>query len=117
MNPVTIEVSPNILKRENSRWVLDAPMAKTGGGLFTISAPWCKHCSELKKEVSKAQKIVPFDFFDMQGDKTESHKQKMKELGVNGFPTMFYVGKAGVLFPYTGDRSASALSEVFSRRN
>ena len=116
MNPVSTEVSPEILQKTKDGWRIAAPSAQPGGGMFAVVADWCGHCKTLKSTVAQAQRNKPFDFFYMTGDKTNDHKTKSQQLGVEGFPTTYFIGRNGVLFPYNGARSVPAFNELFSSK-
>lgn len=116
MNSLSIEISPELIKRNEKTWKLDIPMAQTGGAMFAITADWCSHCKELKKTVSEAQRNKPFDFFYMTADKTKNHSNKVNEMGVEGFPTTYFVGRGGNLYTYEGERSIRAFNELFTSK-
>lgn len=114
---MSVEIQPNVLKRNGyGQWVLDIPMAHSGGGLLAVTAEWCSHCNTLKNTVPKAQTLNPFDFYWMNGEKTPMHEQKSQEMGVEGYPTMYSIKRNGVLEEYRGGRSANDLASSFSRR-
>jgi hypothetical protein len=113
---MSIELSPNSLRRTpDGRWQITLPAAHPGGALFAVVAPWCGHCSNLKNNVFQAQSANPFDFFFLDGDQSDFHRKKVEQMGVMGFPTIFYVGKDGYLKEYNGSRSSEALARNFSK--
>jgi thiol-disulfide isomerase/thioredoxin len=111
-----IEIHPNVIMGSPDRPVLGTPMAKTGGGLFAITAEWCGYCKKLKNSVQQARGVQPFDFFWMDGDKSPAHKKKAVDMKVEGFPTLYYIERGGQILPYTGGREPSDLVHVFHSR-
>lgn len=83
------------------------------GSLVAITAQWCSHCKNMKKEFEK----VPELYASMNGDPrarffwVETHPNfKDDELDVEGFPTVrFYMGGKGK--DYNGPRSADGLTK------
>lgn len=112
-----IEVQPDLLqKNSKNQWILNSDMARSGGGLFAVVAEWCGHCTHLKTAIREAQKINAFSFFYLDGGNvSKSHRAKLEEMQIDGFPTVFYVGRDGVLTLYNGKRSPEALAQVFHR--
>ena len=102
-------------KSYDGKWRITHPAAAPGGALFAITSEWCTHCKNLKKNVQEAQLIQPFDFFFLDGDQTDAHRAKTTEMGVQGFPTMYQVGKDGVLTDYNGGRHVEALARTFTK--
>jgi len=84
--------------------------------MFAVVADWCGHCRTLKATVPQSQLLMPFDFFYMNGDKTQEHRDKTERMGVHGFPTIYYINRDGVLQEYTGGRSANDLARVFHKK-
>jgi thioredoxin-like negative regulator of GroEL len=112
---MSTELSPNAVQRDSSgSWRISHPSAHPGGALFAVVAPWCGHCSNLKKNIAQAQSVQPFNFFFLDGDKTDINRTKTNEMGIQGFPTIYYVAKDGILKEYNGGRSAEALARNFS---
>jgi len=111
----TVEVRPDTVRFNAGKWQLIHPAAHRGGALFAVTASWCGYCNQLKSNVPKAQSMNLFDFFWLDGDKTESHKRKATQMGIQGFPTLFYVDRNGYLLPYNGGRSPAQLAQVFHR--
>lgn len=110
------EIAPNALQKgPDGRWRIVHPSAHPGGALFAVTAPWCGHCQNLKKNVTQAQLVQPFDFFYLDGDQSDSHRAKIEQMGIQGFPTMYYVGKDGILKEYNGGRHPEALARSFSK--
>lgn len=108
----TVEVMPETVQLINGKWQLVSPLAQSGGGLFAVTADWCSHCAQLKKTVPKAQEMNMFNFFWMDGDK---HQAKAQEMDIQGFPSIYYIGRNGILHTYNGGRSAEQLAQVFHR--
>lgn len=113
---MSVEIGPDVIQKRNGKWNLTLPIAQSGGGLFAITSSWCGHCNQLKQTVPKAQKIIPFDFFWLDAEKTPSHEAKARQMDVKGYPTMYYIGRDGVLQEYNGGRSEQDLAQVFHRR-
>lgn len=109
------EVSPNTVQRTPFGWKLNHPAAAPGGCLFAVTAKWCGHCSNLKKNVSKAQSFAPFDAFYLDGDASDANRQKAEEMGIEGFPTVYYVGRDGILKPHQGPTDPQSLGRTFHK--
>lgn len=110
------EILPSAVQNRNGRWQINHPALHAGGALFAITAEWCPHCTQLKGAiVPQAQRFNPFLFFWMDGDKTDAARTKTQQMGIQGFPTIYYVGKNGYLQQYDGDRSPQQLARVFHR--
>ena len=114
MNPD--EVLPKTVQMRNGRWQLNHTKAHPGGGLFAVTAEWCPHCVQLKNQVvPKAKELNSFNFFWMDGDKTEDARTKSQQLNIEGFPTLYRIERDGYLTEYNGDRSPSGLAQSFHR--
>lgn len=113
-----IDVSPNTIvqDRNSGKMRIDSGLAKPGD-MFAVTAPWCGHCNTLKKNVDSAQQQSQFNFFNLEGDRTPQHQAKTKEMGIEGFPTVYAVGPYGYLQQYQGGRSAEAIASNFKRRS
>jgi thiol-disulfide isomerase/thioredoxin len=111
-----IEIAPITIQFHNNAWRLLHPTSHSGGAMLAITTNWCPHCVALKNSiVPAAQQLTQFNFFWMDGDKTDAARQKSRQLDVKGFPTLFYVDKGGYLRRYDGDRSTSQLAQTFHR--
>src|SRR5690349_20226194 len=104
-----IELPPDILRKNQKGWAVNFPLATNGGALFAVTAPWCGHCSALKKSVAEAQARRPFDFFYSDGDKSDKHRQQVQQMGIEGFPTLYGIAPGGLLVPYEGGRDPNSL--------
>ena len=109
------EILPNTIQRTFNGFKLNHPAAAPGGSLFAVTASWCSHCSNLKKNVSRAQAITPFDVFYMDGDASDASRKKAEEMGIVGFPTVYYVGKDGSLKQYQGPTDPESLGQTFHK--
>ncbi len=110
-----VEVPPDAIGKTNRGWAITNPIAANGGALFAITAPWCGHCQQLKQQVREAQYQRPFDFFFMDGDKSQAHKLQTNRMGVEGFPTLYRVETGGQLVEYNGGRDVKSLAQNFSK--
>lgn len=72
------------------------PKAAGTGGLVLISQDWCGHCQRVKPELSKVASMTgnAFPIFIVNGD---ADPELVKDLGVRGFPTIFFIGKNGAI--------------------
>ncbi len=111
---MTVEVIPNTITTRNGQLALDTGLAKPGD-MFAVTAEWCGHCTNLKKNVEAAQRLGKFTFFNFTGDASPAHQQAAKQLGVRGFPTVFKVKPYGLLERYEGPRHPEAIASTFSR--
>lgn len=110
---MTIEIAPNVVQNIDGNWKLTNPLAQTGGTLFAVTTEWCGHCKRLKNNVKAAQNMVPFKSFYMDGDKSPVHEEKSRYLGVKGYPTVYYVGRNGILREYKGGTNPDQLASIF----
>lgn len=72
------------------------PRATGTGGLVMVKNDWCGFCVKVKPELSKVASMTgkAFPIFTIDGD---SEPELTKDLGVRGFPTIFFVGKNGAI--------------------
>ena len=81
-----------------------------GPCVLFCKADWCGHCTRAKPEIAEAARrmgsVVPVYVID--ADKQE---KIVSGLGVQGFPTIFYVDQNGRKHEYGGDRTGRAISE------
>jgi protein disulfide-isomerase-like protein len=77
--------------------------------LVLYFAPWCGHCKTLKPEWEKLSKagIKGVTISEVNAD---DEKEKAKEAGVDGFPTIILYNK-GEQKVYSGARTAEAISK------
>jgi len=101
------EGKPHCLNEQS----LDKVMA-AGDVLVTFHAPWCGHCVALEPEFEKASKMVHdaeisahLATFD-----GSMYREKLKDFGLKGFPTIRWYTPHGDFFDYTGPRKASQIS-------
>lgn len=76
-------------------------------------ADWCGHCQKLKPTwdvVKQEFKGSGLKVVELNADKDQT---AMKKLGIQGFPTIFYLTKSGEKKEYTGDRSKASLAAFF----
>jgi hypothetical protein len=77
-------------------------------GLLAIKVEWCKYCKDLDREVKAAMGWQPFPFYWMNGDAIPA-RWKMRDMGVDSFPSLFLVLPDGTLCPYGRGRKAESL--------
>ena len=106
---IAIEITPELISKKGNDWHLNVPMAHSGRAMFAVIADWCHYCKELKKNVTEAQQTARFPFFHMDGDKNGTFAQTM---GVRGYPTIFHVGRDGLLTRYNGGRDKDSLIQM-----
>ena len=77
--------------------------------LVLYYAPWCGHCKALKPEWAKLEQegIKGVTISKVNADE---EKEKVKEAGVDGFPTIILYNK-GKSTVYSGARTAEAISK------
>lgn len=110
-----IEVRSNLLTQSNNgQWVLQVPQSHRGGGLFAITADFCSHCQSLKKNVQEAQHRTSFDYFYLDGA-SQSNKQLLSQMNIEGFPTMYNINRNGILTEYNGGRNVESLAQTFHK--
>jgi filamentous hemagglutinin family protein len=87
--------------------------AKNTGALLLVKAEWCSHCMKLKPILKKVSEKLgsAFPIFTIDADKDS---QIVNSLGVDGYPTVFFVNREGVISgKYESDRTESSfLSEI-----
>lgn len=70
-----------------------------GPAVLFVKADWCPHCREMKPEMQKAAallgSVVPVYAVD-----SEKHEDVIQKMGVDGFPTIFYMDREGKLTMY-----------------
>jgi glutaredoxin len=81
------------------------------GVLFAITADWCGYCTKLKNAV-KDSGITAY-YFDATDNNNSEIQNKLGEMNVNSFPTIFKVGNGGELVPYNGSRDVGDLRKNF----
>ena len=72
------------------------PKAAGTGGLVLIKANWCGHCKRVIPELSRVASMTggAFPIFVVDSD---ADPELVKDLGVKGFPTIFFIGKNGAI--------------------
>jgi len=69
--------------------------------LVVVGVDWCGYCQELKPQLKKMEpKLTPRVYW-VDGDSDP----RVKEWGVDGFPTILYRASEGGLYKYDGDRT------------
>jgi thiol-disulfide isomerase/thioredoxin len=84
------------------------PKARDSGGLLIVKADWCGHCKRTLPELEKVADMTGsvFPIYKLDADKYPS---VVKRLGVEGFPTIFWIDRKGqVGDTYEGERSTAA---------
>jgi hypothetical protein len=110
------EVTPDLIQFKNGQLIFTPALAHSGGGALGVGTEWCGYCNQLKKNVPMGQRLRPFDFFWLDAEKTAAHKAKVQQLGIRGYPTIYSIGRGGVLTEYEGGRTPEQLARNFSRR-
>lgn len=81
-----------------------------GPAVLFVKADWCPHCVRAKPEVARAARVlgsvVPVYELD-----SERNKRKIESLGVDGFPTIFFLSKDGDLRTFGGERSGQKIAD------
>ena len=82
-------------------------------------ADWCGHCKSFKptwEKVKKAKKGKGLEIIELNADKNGA---KIQELGVRGFPSVFYIKQDGGKVEFNDERNEANLSKFFddARRN
>jgi glutaredoxin len=81
------------------------------GVLFAITADWCGYCTRLKNAVKESG--IKSYYFDATDNNDNLIKNKLREMNVNSFPTVFKVGNGGELVSYDGSRDPTELRKNF----
>jgi len=84
-------------------------------GLLLCVAEWCGYCQQLKRELEKLDDEILQAFVFMSLEETDAMaKPLLEQLGVNGFPTIFFIRENGIVekVAYEGERSAVALRDA-----
>lgn len=111
-NFVGTEVGPDAVQMMNGRWTILSPKAYPGA-MFAVTADFCGHCHNLKRSVGQAQRYKDIPFLFMDATRSSNARDKVLMMGIEGFPTIYKVGRAGRLEPYEGSRDPRTLIEAF----
>ena len=107
---MTTELSPTELQVVGNQLYVRSPLVRPGS-MVAVVADWCGHCVALKKSVALARQLYPFLAFFVDSEKAGA--AKLRELGVDGFPTVFRVMSDGRLQRYEGSRAPPILASYF----
>ena len=82
----------------------------SGPALLFAKADWCPHCQTAKPEIRKAAAILGsvVPVYELDSDK---HQDAIEELGVQGFPTIFFRDARGKLKEYKGERKGQKIAD------
>ena len=92
------------------------PKAKGTGGIVIVKTDWCGHCVRTIPELEKVSVITgkSYPIFKIDADKNQ---KLLKEMNVNGFPTIYFINKDGTLSTkYEKDRQAKKFLEEICLR-
>jgi glutaredoxin len=81
------------------------------GVLLAITADWCGYCTKLKNAVKESG--ISSYYFDATDNNNSEIKNKLSELNVNSFPTVFKIDNGGELISYDGSRDPQELRKNF----
>ena len=88
-------------------------------GVIKLYAPWCPHCQNMVKPLSKlADVLKPYAISvgAVDCDNTRANNNVLAEkLGLEGFPTMYIVKKNGRLMQHDGPNDNKALINGMQR--
>jgi thiol-disulfide isomerase/thioredoxin len=88
---------------------------KPGGGLLLVKADWCGHCKRVLPELEEVSRLTgsAFPIYKLDSDK---NKNTVNKLGVNGFPTIFFIEQDGrISKQYEKERTTRAfINEICS---
>ena len=84
--------------------------ALPGPVLVFVGVTWCPHCKSMKPVMSEvAQRLgSALPVVSVDGDK---HAERVQRWGVQGYPTLIFLGANGRGTIYTGARTAKAVTD------
>jgi thiol-disulfide isomerase/thioredoxin len=84
----------------------------TGGpAVLFVKAEWCGHCQAAKPEMQAAARTLKPKGVAVFAIDSEVHAEVVKELKVNGFPTIMYRAPNGQRRVYSGERKAQSIAK------
>jgi thiol-disulfide isomerase/thioredoxin len=86
-------------------------------GLVKFYAPWCPHCTDMVDTLSYLSDQLKDYGFKVSAvncdDTSKQNDQLAQKIGVEGFPSLYFINSKGELKDYTGGRDLkSLLTEV-----
>jgi len=81
-----------------------------GPALIFVKADWCPHCRATKPEIDKAAAILGSVLPVYEVD-SERHKDVVEDMGIDGFPTIFFRTSTGTLKRYNGERRGQKIAD------
>ena len=89
----------------------NANLRTIGPALLYVNVKWCGHCKKTRPIMEKVSgvlgSVVPV--YSIDGDERDD---LVAALGVQGFPSIFYVSESGARYPYTEDRTVDAITSA-----
>lgn len=89
----------------------DGNLKTIGPALLYVNVSWCGHCRAARPIMEKVSgvlgSVVPV--YSIDGTKRDD---LVEALGVQGFPTIFYVSQAGALYKYEGERTVDHITSA-----
>ena len=84
-------------------------------GFLMVGAGWCGHCHAFIKDYEKiaASTSTAFPCFLI----TDTDREAVQKLKVDGFPSLYWINSDGSLIPYTGSRSAMPILDQICKRS
>mgnify|MGYP006271566817 CR=1 FL=1 len=84
--------------------------AAAGPALLFVKAEWCPHCQHTKPEMRKAAAILGsvLPVYSVDSDK---NADVVRQLNVDGFPTIFFRTADGRLKTYRGERVGQKIAD------
>jgi thiol-disulfide isomerase/thioredoxin len=105
-----------VINVTNSDFIGGKLKKSTACGMIFFGADWCHYCVKASPEFEKAAKILGYSYNFYFLDCSDDGSFANKNFKVNGYPTIKFVSKNGVVGKdYTGERTANAfIKEIVS---
>jgi len=76
--------------------------------LIIVTVDWCSHCRDLKPKIPAIERALGSTarVYTVDGD---AQPARVREFGVDGFPTILYKATNGTLYTYNGPRDPRSI--------
>ena len=113
-NSTVIILTPKAFKKKDDTITISNNDIKGKSGMVLMYADWCGHCHNISGDwdvlANTLNKSSDMRISAFNSSKNETHQKCVSDIGIEGFPTIFYHNKKGdVVAEYNGPRDPKSL--------